>query len=117
MYYAPLSRYQLVQGGNVSVSYNTANNRQNGFSYDAAGNVTGDGLHSYSYDAEGNVTTVDGGATAGYTCNALNQRVRTVVGGQGMEFVFGANGQRASSWNGAGAEVEERLTGAVCRWP
>ena len=42
--------------------------------------MTYDGFHSYTYDAEGNITAIDGGATAQYVYNALNQRVRTVVG-------------------------------------
>lgn len=77
-----------AQGGNPSVSFNTSNNQESGFSYDAAGDVTGDGLHSYSYDAEGNVTRVDEGETASYTYDALNRRVRTVVGANAYEFIF-----------------------------
>jgi hypothetical protein len=33
--------------------------------------------------------------------NALNQRVRTVVGSATTEFVFNAGGQRVSEWNAA----------------
>ena len=51
-----------------------------GYKHDAAGNMTADGTgtHTYTYDAEGNITAVDGGATAAYVYNALNQRVRAV---------------------------------------
>ena len=66
----------------------------------AAGNMTNDGNHSYTYDAEGNITAVDGGATATYTYNALNQRVRTVANGTTTVFVLNASGQRVSEWNG-----------------
>jgi hypothetical protein len=61
--------------------------------------MTYDGFHSYTYDAEGNITAIDGGATAQYVYNALNQRVRTVVGSSVTEIVFNANGQRISTWN------------------
>ena len=61
--------------------------------------MTNDTLHGYTYDAEGNITKVDSGSTATYTYNALNQRVKTVVGTATTEFVFNANGQRVSEWN------------------
>jgi RHS repeat-associated protein len=35
-----------------------------GQTYDAAGNMTSDGVHSYTYDAEGRITHVDGTANA-----------------------------------------------------
>ncbi|HMG86729.1 MAG TPA: RHS repeat-associated core domain-containing protein [Terracidiphilus sp.] len=90
-------------GPQPQLSFNTSTNRisTNGYAYDAAGNLTNDGLHTYTYDAEGNITAVDGGGTAQYVYNALNQRVRTVVGSTATEFVFNANGQRVSVWNGS----------------
>src|SRR5258708_38497033 len=33
-----------------------------GYNYDAAGNMTADGLHAYSYDAENRIAKVDGNA-------------------------------------------------------
>jgi RHS repeat-associated protein len=85
-----------------SLSFNIASNRisVNGYSYDAVGNMTQDGFHSYTHDAEGNITAVDAGGTATYVYNALNQRVRAVVGGTITEYVFNAAGERASEWNG-----------------
>jgi RHS repeat-associated protein len=55
---------------------------------------------TYTFDAEGNITAVDGGQTAQYVYNALNQRVRATVGSAPTEYVFNANGQRVSEWNG-----------------
>jgi len=71
------------------------------YCYDAAGNMIADGFHTYAYDAEGNAVQVDGGATATYTYNALNQRVRTQVFSTVREFVFNADGHRVSEWNGS----------------
>jgi RHS repeat-associated protein len=71
-----------------------------GYTYDATGNMTYDGFNSYTYDAEGNITAVTGNTSATYVYNALNQRVRTVASGATTEFVFNANGQRVSEWNG-----------------
>ncbi len=48
-----------------------------------------------------NITAVDGGSTASYVYDALNNRVRTTVGSAVTEFVFDQNGRRASEWNGA----------------
>src|SRR5215469_12090362 len=62
--------------------------------------MTIDGFHSYTYDAEGNITQVDGGTTAKYYYNALNQRVRADVGGTSREYVFNLSGQRVSTWDG-----------------
>lgn len=44
------------------LSFNTGNNEitNTGYTYDAAGDLTSDGIHSYSYDADGNLIQVDG---------------------------------------------------------
>ena len=63
--------------------------------------MTNDGFHTYTYDAEGKITAVDGGGTAQYVYNALNQRVQATVGGVATDYVFNAAGQRVSEWNGA----------------
>jgi RHS repeat-associated protein len=89
-------------GPQPSYSFNTSTNQITGLNYDAAGNLTNDGTpHSYTYDAEGNITAVDGGQTAQYVYDALNHRVRTVVGGNATEFLYNAAGQRASIWDGS----------------
>jgi RHS repeat-associated protein len=87
-------------GPQPQFTFNAANNQISGFTYDAAGNMTGDGTHTYTYDAEGNLTAVDAGATAKYTYNAFNQRVRIDTGGTSAEFRFNPSGQRASNWDG-----------------
>ncbi len=89
-------------GPQPQYSFNAASNQisTGGYIYDAAGNMTNDGFHAYTYDAEGNITTVDGGQTAQYTFDALNQRVRTVANGKTTDFVFNAAGQRVSEWDG-----------------
>jgi RHS repeat-associated protein len=52
------------------------NNRMDGYSYDAAGNLMNDGAHGYIYDAENRLIKVDAGSTATYVYNAEGQRVQ-----------------------------------------
>lgn len=91
-----------TQGGGPqpTVTYNTSTNQIIQFSYDAAGNMTSDGIHSYTYDAEGNLLTVDNGSTAINTYDALNHRVRTQVSNGTFDAVFDAWGRITSGWDG-----------------
>lgn len=91
------NRTQESSGANLV--FNTSTNQAIGLVYDAAGNVTNDGAHSYTYDAEGNMTQVDGGQTATYTYNALEQRVRTSSPSGALEFIFNPAGQHTSLWD------------------
>jgi len=98
--------YTGTLGTTFSQSFSSANNRINsgGYIYDTAGNLTYDGNCYYTYDAEGNILTVyncNTGTPATYVYNALNQRVRTVVGSATTDFVFDASGERVSEWNAA----------------
>ena len=89
------------QGGpSLSISFNPANNIINstGFTNDAAGNVGNDTFHTYRYDADGNVISVDGGATASYAYDSLNQRVQIAPTRGTFEFVWDIFGRRVSTW-------------------
>jgi RHS repeat-associated protein len=83
-----------------SVAFDSATNRitTGGYGYDAAGNLTNDGLHAYTYDAEGNLIKVDGGSTAQYTYDALNRRVRAQTSASTYEYLHDSAGRRISSW-------------------
>jgi len=98
-------------GPNQTLSFN--NNSQvttSGYTYDAAGNMTNDGVNSYTYDAEGNVTQVSGGQTATYTYDALNRRVRIDSGGNSLEFVYDPQGRHTSEWNVTSSTEQEAWT-------
>src|SRR5207253_2226767 len=54
-----------VQGGSpvqdTDLNYTYTNNRRNDFTYDAAGNLTGDNVQTYTYDATGAQATANSG--------------------------------------------------------
>jgi hypothetical protein len=91
----------VLNGWPSSLSFNAATNQitSGGFTYDAAGNMTGDLFHAYTYDAEGNMTAADSGSTAKYTYDAFNRKVRIDVPTDVNEFLLNPNGQRASYWD------------------
>jgi RHS repeat-associated protein len=58
------------------LSFNNGRNRADQFIYDAAGNVTNDGVNQYAYDAEGRICAVNGaGGLTGYLYDAEGRRV------------------------------------------
>jgi RHS repeat-associated protein len=63
-----------------------------GVSYDAAGNVTNDGVHSYTYDAENRIVAVDSGATASYVYNAEGLRVRKTTASGSVDYLYDLGG-------------------------
>ena len=68
------------------------------YSYDATGNVTNDGAHSYTYDAENRLVSVDAGATAQYSYDHLNRRVKKVTGATNIRYVW-EGGQLIAEYN------------------
>jgi RHS repeat-associated protein len=88
---------------------NSSTNQISSFSYDVAGNMMNDGVHSYTYDADGNVTAVDGGATAQYTYDALNHRVRWQEGCCTIENVYDAAGNNTALWWTSHVPADSRI--------
>src|SRR5271157_2730664 len=87
-----------------------------GYSYDAAGNVTNDGVHSYAWDAEGRMATVDTGSTATYTYDALGRRVEGDVDGNPEYFyIYDPVGNLLNAPLGGfgGDELTEPVAGRV----
>jgi hypothetical protein len=81
----PQSFIATFTGNNPGTPQN--NNRMDGYSYDAAGNLLNDGVHSYTYDAENHIIKVDSGNTATYLYDPDGTRVqKTAATGSGGEF-------------------------------
>ena len=90
----------LQSGYNFNPTYSTTSNHitSSGYAYDAAGNMTNDAFHTYKYDAEGNILQVDGGSTATYVYDVLNQRIHLQTASATTEFIYDYAGRRVSSW-------------------
>jgi RHS repeat-associated protein len=78
-----------------TISVDSATNRiqnVNGtvHSYDAAGNLTSDGIHNYKYDAAGRLATVDAGTgnEASYYYDFQNWRVKKVSTGNTTNYIW-----------------------------
>jgi RHS repeat-associated protein len=98
-------------GNTSSLSFSGSNNRIDGYSYDAAGNLLNDGAHSYTYDAENRIVCVDSG-TAIYVYDANGQRVRKTTGaasctsttsGTKVDYLYDLEGHQVSEVSAAGA--------------
>jgi RHS repeat-associated protein len=89
------------------------NNQLVGYQYDAAGNMTYDGVHHYTYDAENRIIQVDSGSTESYVYNENGKRVRkSMPSGAFAEFYYGPNGLVQSVWNGSSWPAEYVYAGS-----
>ena len=94
---APTNRLTSVTTSGVTANY----------SYDAAGNVTNDGVHAYTYDAENRVVSVDSGATATYAYDTSNQRCKKVTGGATTHYIWLASQVIAEHNGDTGASIAD----------
>lgn len=81
---------------NYCPTYNTANNRISGLTYDAAGNITFDAATggTMTYDAENRMVTATSGGGGTYAYDGEGKRVkRTLAGGQEWWYVYGIGGE------------------------
>jgi len=58
------------------------------FSYDASGNVTGDGVSAYTYDAENRIVSVSGPVSESYGYDAGNHRLKKESGGVVTHYIW-----------------------------
>jgi RHS repeat-associated protein len=95
-----------VQG---QLTFTGNNNRIDGWSYDAAGNLLYDYIHHYTYDAENRIVTLDGQPT--YIYDAEGRRVAKLGAGGTVtaSYVLGLGGEQLSELNGAGQWVHSNV--------
>jgi RHS repeat-associated protein len=73
------------------------------FSYDASGNLTGDGAGVYTYDAESHLVSVSGPISESYGYDMWNHRVRKVAGGVVTHYIWEGNQMIAEYERGGGS--------------
>lgn len=83
------------------------------YSYDADGNLLGDGFNVYTYDAKNRLAqVVSGGSVTGYSINGLGQRVAktgsSVING-GNYFAYDEAGQLLGEYAANGNPVQETI--------
>jgi RHS repeat-associated protein len=97
----------------------TANNQINqsgppAVTYDAAGNMTDDGLglgNAYTYDAENRIITAANGYTASYVYDAFGHRVRSTVNGQTRDFLLDLQGRTIDQYTSGTVTRSEAYAG------
>ena len=75
------------------------------FTYDAAGNLTGNGDVTFTYDGRGRLTQASNGYR--YAINGLGQRVGKSGPGEITYFVYDEQGRLIGEYDGAGAPRQE----------
>ena len=93
-YFAVSNRLQVLTGASAKI-----------FSYDAAGNLTGNGAVTFSYDGRGRMTQVSNGYR--YAVNGLGQRVSKSGPGETTYFVYDEQGHLIGEYDAAGAVRQE----------
>ena len=58
------------------------------YTYDLNGNLTGDGTTTYAWNARNQLTAIAGGATGGFTYDALGRRTSRTVGGVTTNYLY-----------------------------
>ncbi len=96
------NRWQQNGPHSMQLSFSAANNRMDGYSYDAAGNLLNDGSHSYTYDAENRLIKVDNGSTATYVYDANGQRAQKTTSSGTVSYVYDLAGHQIAEFNSSG---------------
>jgi RHS repeat-associated protein len=94
--------------------------------FDAAGNITNDGVHSYTYDSENRLVNVDGGSTASNSYDHQNRRVKKVSGGGTTHYVWegsqviaehdGSTGAVATDYVYSGSRMIAKVASGITRY-
>ena len=121
-----LAAPKISHSGTTNFQYGSTSNRQTGstggmtktYTYDATGNITGDGSVTFTYDARGRLTQATKGSVAQYAINGLGQRVAktttTAVPDEApivdsVLFVYDEAGHLLGEYGGTGAVIQETV--------
>ncbi len=116
----------VIQPGGSAVNNRVQSINAVSYSYDASGNVTGDGVRSYSYDGEGRQVSVNGGAVSTSVYDSSNRRVKKTAGGVTTHYIWegsqviaeynASTGALISEYIYAGSRMVARDQGGVVRY-
>jgi YD repeat-containing protein len=108
--------------GTTTYDYPTTSNHLSSLSglttqtetYDASGNLTGDGTVAYGYDARGRMSSATAaGVTTNYAVNAFGERIRktdsSVPNGAANEYMYDEQGHLLGEYNSTGSIVKETV--------
>ncbi|MDP1928641.1 MAG: RHS repeat-associated core domain-containing protein [Thiobacillus sp.] len=81
------------------------------YTYNAAGNMVGDGVYTYNYDKFGRLASVWHGSVrkASYSVNGLGQRTSKTVGGVTTLFFYDEAGRLLGEYDGTRALIQETV--------
>lgn len=91
------------QNGPLSsiLTFSSGNNRMDGYSYDAAGNVLNDNAgHSFTYDAENRIVQV--GTNVTYVYDGEGRRIRKTISGTSTDFFYDLASHEVAEMNSSG---------------
>lgn len=115
------NRTQLIAGGKTNTStLDAASNRLlkisqaatvvKNYSYDAAGNIVGDGANNFTYDGRGRLIKAVGSfGTESYSVNGLGQRVAKTLGVTSTYFVYDEAGHLLGEYDKLGKAIQETV--------
>ena len=78
-------------------------------SYDANGNLTGDGINTYTWDPQNRLSAISGGVTASFAYDALGQRIIKTGSGTTTNFLY--DGDQVVQELSGGTPAANLLTG------
>jgi len=92
-----------IHGENITYTYGSSDNRLNGYSHDANGNMIDDGTFTYTYDSENRLIQVTNGAdviTYGY--DGDGRRISQTINGETTIFAYGVGMNVLTEFSGNG---------------
>jgi len=108
------NRLTKVQGSTTTTTVPGTSNKISAvgaasYTYDNAGNITGDGTNTYTWNAAGQLETVKvSGTTVGtYTYDYLGRRAKKVAGATTTYYAYGPNGLLYGEYTSTGTLVKE----------
>ena len=115
-YDATSNRLTKVNGGTVTTTVPSNSNKisavgSDSYTYDAAGNITGDGTNTYTWNNAGQLAEVLVSSTpvGTYTYDSQNRRTKKVAGANTTHYVYGLNGLLYGEYDNAGDLIREYI--------